>query len=72
MAYRGPKIVEFDSDALMRRYAKKFYKEISKPRVRAISFVIEHENGTNVQSSHHLEIDAAEAFAKASHAMRGF
>lgn len=70
--YRGPKLIKFNSDALMKLYAKRFYKEIAKPGVRAISFIVEREDGVNVQSSHRIDIDAAEIFARASHTLRGF
>jgi hypothetical protein len=66
----GLRIVEIDRKALLRRYAKIFYKEISKPDVRAISFVIERASAWNVQSSHADDSEAAEAFAKASAIMR--
>lgn len=68
----GLKVVELNRDALIRQYAKKFYKEISKRGVRAISWVIERDEAVNIQSSHALDSDAAEAFAKAAHTMRGF
>lgn len=67
--YRGPKIVEFDRKVVVRRYAKKFYKEISKPGVRAISFVIEREDAWNIQTSHRDDIDAVNVFLKAAHIM---
>jgi hypothetical protein len=70
--YRGPKLVQFDRKALMRRYAKKFYKEISKPGVRNISFIVEREDGTNIQSSHTYDSELSETFLKAAHAVRGF
>jgi hypothetical protein len=70
--YRGLKVVELDRKAIVRQYAKKFCKEISKPGVRSISWVIERTNGCNIQSSHRDDSDAAETFAKAAHAMRGF
>jgi len=68
--YRGPKVVPFNREAVVRRFAKIFYREISKPNVRAISFVIERSDAWNIQSSHALDSDAAEAFSKASAIMR--
>lgn len=67
--YRGPVLVQFDRKALLRRYAKAFYKEISKPGVRDISFVIERENGWNVQSSHRDDSEIALTFRKAANAV---
>lgn len=72
----GPKLVQFNQQALIRREAKRFYKQISRPGVRAISYVIEREEGGdrhyNINSSHADDSAAAEAFAKAAAAMRGF
>jgi hypothetical protein len=68
--YRGLKVVELNRKALMRAYAKKFYKAISKSDVKAISFVIERERGWNIQSSHADDIEASEVFAKAAWIMR--
>jgi hypothetical protein len=70
--YRGPKIVELDCKALMRHYAKKFYKEISKPGIRNISFIVEREDGVNIQSSHTYDSELSETFLKAAHSVRGF
>jgi len=70
--YRGPKLVELDRKAVMRRYAKKFYQEISKPGIRNISFVIEREGYWNIQSSHKQDSDAAETFRKAAAALEHF
>lgn len=67
--YRGPKVVEFDRRAVVRRYAKRFYKEISKPGLRAVSFVIERDADWNIQSSHADDSRAAESFRKAAHIM---
>jgi hypothetical protein len=70
--YRGPKLVEFDRKARMRLYAKKFYKEISKPGVRSITFIVEREDGVNIQSTHAWDSDLSETFLKAAHSVRGF
>lgn len=70
--FKGPKIVRFDNRAMMRFYAKKFCKEISKPGVRAISFIVEREDGVNIQSTHPYDSDLSEAFLKAAHSVRGF
>jgi hypothetical protein len=67
--FRGPVLVELDRKALMRMYAKKFYKEISKPGLRAITFVIECEDAWNIQSSHADDCEAASALRKASSIM---
>jgi len=70
--YRGPKLVELDRKAIVRRFAKKFCKEMSKPGVRAISFIVERENGTNIQSSHADDSELSEILLKAAHSVRGF
>jgi hypothetical protein len=70
MDYRGPKLVPFDRKAVVRKFAKRFYKEISNPGVRNISFIVEREDGCwNVQSSHRDDSDVVETFRKAANAL---
>jgi hypothetical protein len=70
MNYRGLKVVELDRKAVMRRFAKKFCKDISSPRVRGISYVIEYDDGCwTIQSSHRDDSESADTFRKAANVM---
>jgi hypothetical protein len=64
------KIVPLDRKAIVRRMAKALAREMSKPRVRAISFIVEREDGWNIQTSHAHDIEAADIFQKAATIMR--
>jgi len=70
--YHGLKVVALDRKAIVRRVAKRFCKEMSKPGVRAISFIVEREDGTHIQSSHADDSTLSEIFLKAAHTVRGF
>lgn len=66
----GPVVVELNRKALMRMYAKRFYKEISKPGLRAVSWIIEREDAWNIQSSHSDDSTASDTFNKAATIMK--
>lgn len=67
-----PKLVEFNRDRLLRFYSKKFVKEMSKKNVRNITFIIEREDGINIQTSHIDEWKIVEILEKTAHTMKGW
>lgn len=70
--YKGPKIVPFDSRAILRLMGKRYVKQVSKPGVKAITFVIEREDSVVIQSSHRDDSETANILEKAASAMRRF
>lgn len=67
----GPKLVVLDQKAIIRRYAKEFVKQISKPGIRSITFIIEREDGVNCQSSK-TDPETREVLRKALHVLSGW
>lgn len=68
--FRGPKLVEFDRRRLLRFYAKKFVKQICKPGVRNVTFIIEREDGINIQTSHRDEMEIISIMERTAATMR--